>query len=93
MSGIFSLFSPHNPFNSPNHRHAFMIDTESIARAPEEALARDVSFDLNHSLRYVSMGNATVRVLKPSAPTGEGLAGRRPWIHQHQPSCPDRKGF
>lgn len=69
-----------------------MIDAESIERSPEEAFALYGSFDMNH-LRYVSMGNTTARALKLSAPTGEGLAARHPWIHQHRPSCPDRKGL
>lgn len=93
MSGTFSRFSPRNPLDSPNHRGPFMIDTESIERAPEEAFALYVSFDMNHSLRYVSMGNATARALTLSAQTGAGLAARHPWIHQHRLSCPNRKGF
>jgi hypothetical protein len=93
MPGTFSRFSPQNQFNSPNHRRPFMIDTESIERASEEVFALYVSFDMYHSLRYVSMGNTTTRALKLSAPPGEGLAAPHPWIHQHRPSCPDRKGL
>ena len=93
MPGRFSRFSPQHQFNSPNHRRPFMIDTESIERAPEETFARYVSFDMDYYLRYVSMGNATTRALKRSAQTGEGLAARHPRIHQHRLSCPDRKGL
>lgn len=70
-----------------------MIDTESIERTPEEAFAIYVSFDMDLYLRYVSMENATARPLQLSAQTGEGLAARHPWIHQHRRSCPDRKGL
>ena len=93
MPGTFSRISPRNPLDSPNHRGPFMIDTELIERAPEKAFALYVSFDMNHSLRYVSMGNATARALILSAQTGEGLAARHQGIQQHRPSCPNRKGL
>lgn len=93
MSETFSRFSPQNQFNSPNHRRPFMIDTEFIKQSSKKAFALDVSSHMDHSLRCGSMGNATVRSLKLSSPTGEGVSARHPWIHQHRPSCPDRKGL
>ena len=93
MSETFSRFSPQNQFNFPNHRRPFMIDMESIKQSPEKAFALDVSFHMDHSLHSVNMGNAKVRALKLSVPTGEGVAARHPWIHQHRPSCPDHKGL
>jgi hypothetical protein len=70
-----------------------MIDKKPIKQSRKKVFALDVSFDMDHSLRCVNMGNATVRALKLSVLTGEAVAARHAWMHPHRPSCPDHKGL